>query len=63
MENGTFCWEFNGEPTLRHVNLRVECGSLVAVVGAVGSGKSSLISAFLGEMHKESGQVSLKVCN
>lgn len=60
MENATFSWEFNGEPTLRNLNLRVQPGSLVAVVGAVGSGKSSLISAFLGEMHKVSGQVSLK---
>jgi len=34
---------------------------LVAVVGTVGSGKSSLMSAFLGEMDKVSGRVNTKV--
>ena len=37
-------------------------GSLVAVVGAVGSGKSSLLSALLGEMKKTEGTVKVKVC-
>ena len=36
-------------------------GSLVAVVGSVGCGKSSLISAILGEMEKEKGQVNVDV--
>ena len=36
-------------------------GELVAVVGKVGSGKSSLISAVLGEMAKLCGTVTLQV--
>lgn len=36
-------------------------GSLVAVVGQVGSGKSSLLSALLGEMQKQEGLVAVKV--
>lgn len=36
-------------------------GQLVAVVGQVGAGKSSLVSALLGEMDKLDGDVSLKV--
>ena len=36
-------------------------GTLVAVVGQVGCGKSSLLSAVLGEMEKSSGQVVKKV--
>ena len=43
------------------VNVNIGIGKLVAVVGQVGSGKSSLISAFLGEMDKVMGQVTLKV--
>ena len=39
----------------------VEEGTLVGVVGQVGSGKSSLISAVLGELHRERGTVSVKV--
>lgn len=38
--------------------MQVKRGSLVAVVGTVGSGKSSLVSAYLGEMDKLSGKVN-----
>ena len=33
-------------------------GELVAIVGAVGAGKSSLLSGILGEMHKHSGRMN-----
>jgi ABC-type Mn2+/Zn2+ transport system ATPase subunit len=46
---------------LQNINLRVKDGQLVAIVGAVGSGKSSLLSAILGEMIKVSGKVKRKV--
>ncbi|MGK3757484.1 MAG: ABC-type multidrug transport system fused ATPase/permease subunit [Bacillariaceae sp.] len=36
--------------TLRNITTHIKSGSLVAVVGSVGSGKSSLLSAILGEM-------------
>ncbi|RUS88621.1 hypothetical protein EGW08_003647, partial [Elysia chlorotica] len=42
------------------INLCVEEGSLLAVVGAVGSGKSSLLSAILGEMDKSAGSVFVR---
>lgn len=37
-------------------------GKLVAVVGQVGAGKSSLIAAMLGEMDKVQGHVNVQVC-
>ena len=43
------------------ISLDVPEGSLVAVVGTVGSGKSSLVSALLGEMEVISGNVNVKV--
>ena len=43
------------------INLTVKPGELVAVVGQVGAGKSSLISALLGEMDKLNGHVALRV--
>ena len=43
------------------INISVPKGSLVAVVGSVGHGKSSLISAILGEMEKVQGQVNVDV--
>ena len=43
------------------LNLSVKPGQLVAVVGQVGAGKSSLIQALLGEMEKHGGHATLKV--
>ncbi|XP_048102186.1 multidrug resistance-associated protein 1-like [Alosa alosa] len=60
IENGTFSWSKEGPPCLRRINVRVPCGSLVAVVGHVGSGKSSLLSAMLGETERRKGQVTVK---
>ncbi|PBC29188.1 Multidrug resistance-associated protein [Apis cerana cerana] len=62
IENGTFIWDMENidRPTLRNINLQVEQGQLVAVVGTVGSGKSSLLSALLGEMEKINGRVNTK---
>ncbi|CAK9250507.1 unnamed protein product, partial [Sphagnum jensenii] len=65
IENATFTWdtveavEKGLKPTLDKINLRVEKGKFVAVVGNVGSGKSSLLSAILGEMEKVSGSVNI----
>jgi ATP-binding cassette, subfamily C (CFTR/MRP), member 1 len=40
---------------LSNVNLEVPVGSLVAVVGSTGEGKTSLVSAMLGEIPPVSG--------
>lgn len=58
MPGGEFEWK-PGERTLRNINLEVKRGQLVAVVGEVGSGKSSLLSALLGDIPKVSGRVTL----
>ncbi|XP_043188281.1 multidrug resistance-associated protein 1-like isoform X3 [Amphibalanus amphitrite] len=60
VENGTFTWDPESTPYLQDINMRVKEGSLVAVVGTVGSGKSSLLSALLGEMEKVGGRVNTK---
>lgn len=43
------------------VNLDIIPGQLVAIVGAVGAGKSSLMSAMLGEMENVHGHITIKV--
>lgn len=59
IENGHFTWgDQDADPVLKNLNLHIPRGSLVAIVGAVGSGKSSLLSALLGEMNKISGRVN-----
>ena len=43
------------------ITMSVPRGKLVAVVGQVGAGKSSLVSAILGEMEKSEGSVRVNV--
>jgi ATP-binding cassette, subfamily C (CFTR/MRP), member 1 len=41
--------------------MKIKDGSLTAIVGPVGAGKSSLLSAILGEMEKLQGRVTVRV--
>jgi ABC-type multidrug transport system fused ATPase/permease subunit len=47
------------EDTLKHVELRAKRGSLIAIMGHVGSGKSSLLQAILGELTLSSGCINV----
>ncbi|XP_077538531.1 ATP-binding cassette sub-family C member 2-like isoform X2 [Haemaphysalis longicornis] len=59
MEKCSFTWarQTNGikEPQLQNVTLQVDPGSLIGIVGFVGCGKSSLLSAILGDMKRVQG--------
>ena len=50
--------------TLTDINVKIPHGKLIIIVGGVGSGKSSLLNAIIGEMRKVSGsvQVSGSLC-
>ena len=41
--------------TLNHLNLKIETGKCVALIGKVGSGKSSLLSCLSGELYHKIG--------
>ncbi|ORY80748.1 P-loop containing nucleoside triphosphate hydrolase protein, partial [Leucosporidium creatinivorum] len=60
--HGEFSWntKSNAEATLVDINLSLKKGELLAVVGRVGAGKSSLLSAVLGEMTKTEGRVTVR---
>lgn len=61
VEKANFAWTATqSEPILANITLSVKKGELVGVVGRVGSGKSSLLSAILGEMTRMSGKVVLR---
>ncbi|KAF8882127.1 P-loop containing nucleoside triphosphate hydrolase protein [Infundibulicybe gibba] len=66
--DGAFAWETEGkleEPKfskgkpfeLNNLKLSVEKGAFVAIVGRVGSGKSSILQAMIGEMRRTQGKV------
>eukprot|EP00246_Nothoceros_aenigmaticus_P013792 TRINITY_DN4941_c0_g1_i1.p1 TRINITY_DN4941_c0_g1~~TRINITY_DN4941_c0_g1_i1.p1 ORF type:complete len:1023 (+),score=185.59 TRINITY_DN4941_c0_g1_i1:213-3071(+) len=60
VEDGKFQWDSEEEKSsLTNINLTIPPGHLVAVVGKVGSGKTSLLSALLGEMPKLKGKVKV----
>ncbi|KAK6173040.1 hypothetical protein SNE40_016576 [Patella caerulea] len=60
IHDGTFSWDESLPPTLKSINMEIKEGELIAVVGPVGAGKSSLLSALLGEMDKLKGAVNIK---
>ncbi|XP_071648714.1 ATP-binding cassette sub-family C member 4 [Temnothorax longispinosus] len=60
MINVTAKWEEKqSENTLENLNLEIEKGKLYAVIGMVGNGKSSFLSAILGEISLTEGQVKV----
>ncbi|CAK9442267.1 uncharacterized protein LODBEIA_P60100 [Lodderomyces beijingensis] len=64
IKNGTFLWsKANGEQNykvaLSNINLTSKKGQLDCIVGKVGSGKSSIIQAILGDLYKLDGEVTL----
>ncbi|XP_060696408.1 multidrug resistance-associated protein 1 isoform X2 [Hemiscyllium ocellatum] len=60
VHNGTFKWSNEDPPCLNNIDIEIPEGSLVAIVGHVGCGKSSLLSVLLGEMQKKEGYVAVK---
>lgn len=59
VEDASFAWSRGSSATLKNITVSVPKGSLVAIVGSVGSGKSSLLSACLGDMVKLKGSVTV----
>jgi thiamine transport system ATP-binding protein len=53
------CLSYGGVSILRHVNLTVESGEVVAILGPSGSGKSSLLRVVAGLANSDSGSIAL----
>ncbi|KAF7834505.1 ABC transporter C family member 14-like [Senna tora] len=58
IKEGSFSWDDEGgRESLEVSEMEIKRGDFAAVIGTVGSGKSSLLASVLGEMHKISGKV------
>ncbi|NLZ60803.1 MAG: ABC transporter ATP-binding protein [Lentisphaerae bacterium] len=57
VEGLCFRYEGSSEATLQNVNLSVRQGSTVALVGATGSGKSSMLNLILGFLRPQQGSI------
>jgi len=61
VSDASFSWTADEDAiTLQNINFSAPPGSLIGIVGQVGSGKSSLVSAFLGEIPKLRGVVEMR---
>ncbi|KAL1650643.1 ATP-binding cassette glutathione S-conjugate transporter ycf1 [Didymella pomorum] len=60
IRDASFTWDRNAERrTLEQINFTAHKGDLACIVGRVGSGKSSLLQAVLGDLWKINGEVVL----
>lgn len=61
IRKGFFSDEIRGKALLHDINLAIKPGKFYAVCGKVGSGKSLLLQALLGELSVTNGEVDLDV--
>lgn len=66
-ENEAKCsWEIEYQTTrnkhfvLDNINLTINEGDLIGVIGPVGSGKSTFLAALIGELKKTRGTISMR---
>lgn len=58
VRNASFTWDkFDNKNVLEDIDFTARKGQLSCIVGRVGSGKSSLLSAMLGDLFKTKGEV------
>ncbi|WP_433509523.1 thiol reductant ABC exporter subunit CydD [Nonomuraea sp. CA-143628] len=57
LEDVTVCYPGRADPALEHVSLTIEPGERVALVGASGGGKSTLLHLILGFVEPSEGRV------
>ena len=60
IDEASFAWSREDViPILSNISMKVQKNKLIAIVGQVGSGKSSLLSAILGDMQKTEGLINV----
>ena len=57
LENVTFSYPGKADPAVSNVNLIIKPGSVVAIVGPSGAGKTTLVDLILGVLSPDSGKI------
>ena len=55
--NVTFCYNGKDSPALRQINLKINRGDRIGIIGTTGSGKSTLVDLLMGLLDPSSGQM------
>ncbi|XP_012525065.2 probable multidrug resistance-associated protein lethal(2)03659 isoform X2 [Monomorium pharaonis] len=60
IENGSAKWlDYERQDTLQNINIKARPGELIAIVGQVGSGKTSLLNVILKELRLQEGSIQV----
>jgi ABC-type bacteriocin/lantibiotic exporter with double-glycine peptidase domain len=59
LQNASFRWIKEDSPFLNNITISINKNELIAVIGRVGSGKSSFLHSLLGNMFKAKGYVNI----
>lgn len=62
-DNVTFCYPERNVPSLSKINLNIESGKTVALVGRSGSGKSTIVNLLTRFYDVQTGRILLDGCN
>lgn len=63
ISQAAFSWKANSRSVLKNVNIEIFRGEHVAIIGQVGSGKSLLLKAILGEAEQSEGLISISTAD
>ncbi|CAN6675011.1 metal resistance protein Ycf1p [Trichomonascus vanleenenianus] len=60
LKDVTMRWDKYGDAIFENFNLSVNHGQLCCIVGKVGTGKTSLMRSLLGDLYKDTGEITVK---
>jgi ABC-type bacteriocin/lantibiotic exporter with double-glycine peptidase domain len=58
LHDASFSWSDDSEPVLRDFNISLRKGIITAIIGSVGSGKSTFLESIMGETVLQKGSIS-----
>ena len=59
IEVNDLCFTFNGQPVLKDVNVTIQRGDFLAIIGPNGGGKTTLLKLILGLLNPDQGKIRI----